>query len=57
MEQIVSKIKEMPDITLQELIEAFDLPFTESALCRRLINLGLRFKKRHSIQMGENAKM
>jgi transposase len=57
MGSVISKIKEMPDMTLLELIEEFDLPFTESALCRRLIKRGLTFKKRHSIQMEENVKM
>ena len=57
MEQVVVKVKEMPDMTLVELIEEFNLPISESALCRRLIRLGLSLKKRRSIQMGENAKM
>ena len=57
MNLVVSKIKEVPDITLLELIEAFDLPFSESALSRRITRLGLTYKKRHSIQMDENAKM
>jgi len=47
----------VPDMTLLELIEEFNLPFTESTLCRRLIKRGLTFKKRHSTQMGENEKM
>jgi len=57
MEQVVLKVEQMPDMTLLELIEEFDLPFTESALCRRLIKRGLTFKKRHSTQTGENEKM
>jgi transposase len=48
MEDVVLKIKEMPDITLLELIDEFDLPLSQSALCRRLIKLGLTLKKRHS---------
>jgi transposase len=36
MEKIVAKIKEVPDMTLLELIEEFNLPISESALCRRL---------------------
>jgi transposase len=47
MEKVVLKIKEMPDMTLLELINEFDLPLSQSALCRRLIKLGLTFKKRH----------
>ena len=57
MNRIVSKIKEVPDMTLLEIIEEFNLPFSESALSRRLTKLGLTFKKRHSILMDENAKM
>ena len=45
MDKIVSKIKEQPDMTLLELIDEFDLPISESALCRRLIKLGLTYKK------------
>jgi len=44
--------KEAPDMTLLELIEEFDLPFSESALSRRLTRLGLTYKKRHSILNG-----
>ena len=57
MDDVVSKIKEVPDITLLELIDEFDLPISESALCRRLIKLGLPFKKRHSIQTDKNERM
>ena len=57
MNQVVSKIKEVPDMTLLELIKEFNLPFSESALSKRLTRLGLTYKKRHSIQADENAKM
>jgi transposase len=57
MNQVVLRVEEVPDMTLLELIEEFDLPFTESALCRRLIKRGLTFKKRRSTQMEENEKM
>ena len=57
MGKVVLKIKETPDITLLELIDEFDLPFSESALCKRLIKVGLTFKKRHSILTDENVKM
>ena len=57
MNQVVSKIKEKNDITLLELIEEFKLPFTESALSRRLTKLGLTFKKRQCIRTGKNEKM
>jgi len=57
MEQVVSKIKEIPDTTLQELIDEFDLGISQSALCKRLIRLGLTFKKRRFIPTVENEKM
>jgi transposase len=50
MDQVVSKIKETPDITLLELIDEFGLPISASALCRRLIKLGYSFKKRRLIR-------
>jgi len=55
MDAIVVKIQEEPDITLLELIDEFDLPISESALCRRLIKIEMRYKKRHSIQTAGNA--
>ncbi|MDR2700635.1 MAG: helix-turn-helix domain-containing protein [Nitrososphaerota archaeon] len=39
MNKVVTKIKQQPDITLQELIEEFKLPISQSALCRRLRKL------------------
>jgi len=57
MGKIVSKIEETSDVTLFELIEEFDLPFSESALCRRLIKLGYSFKKRQLFQHNKNAQM
>ena len=63
MKRVVSKIKEMPDITLLELIDEFGLQISESALCRRLIRLGYSFKKRQlilqsktALMLGKNAK-
>ena len=57
MDQVLEKIKEQPDITLQELIDEFNLPFSQSALSKRLRKLGLTFKKRHFMQMDKNEKM
>ena len=57
MDRIVSKIKEQPDMTLLELIDEFCLPISESALCRRLIKLGLTYKKKLYIRSNSNAKM
>ena len=57
MNQVIAKVKEAPDMTLLELIEEFNLPFTESALHKRLKKAGLTYKKRHYTLTGENAKM
>jgi len=57
MDKVVMKIQEQPDMTLQELIDEFNLGISQAALCKRLIKLGLSFKKRHSIQTDKNEKM
>ena len=54
MEKIILKIQECPDMTLQELIDEFDLGISQAALCKRLIKVGMSFKKRHSTQMDKN---
>jgi len=56
MGKVVEKIYEQPDITLQELIDEFNLAISHFALCRRLRKLGLTFKKRHSIQTNKTPK-
>jgi transposase len=57
MNQVAQKVKEVPDMTLLELIDEFNLPFSESALSRRLTRLGFTYKKRHFIQTDEREKM
>lgn len=57
MNQVVLRIREVPDMTLSELIDEFNLPFSESALCRRLISRGLVYKKRHFIRTDKNVRM
>ena len=57
MDKIIAKIKEVPDMTIVELIKEFELCISESALCRRLIKCGLTYKKRHSIQSPKSVKM
>jgi len=57
MDQIVSKIREKPDITLLELIDEFDLLISESTLCRRLIKIGLTYKKKLCTRSSNNGKM
>lgn len=57
LDKIVAKIQEQPDMTLEELIEEFDLKISASALCRKLLKLNLTFKKRHYLQKSKNEKM
>ena len=57
MDKIVAKIKEQPDITLEELIEEFGLKISISALCRKLQKLNLNFKKRHYSQRNSRGMM
>jgi transposase len=46
---VIDKIKEQPDITLNELIELFELKISESGLSKKLKKLGFSFKKRQLI--------
>jgi transposase len=54
MQKIVGEIDKNSDITLSELIDLFELIISESALCKRLVKLGLTFKKRRSIPTAKN---
>jgi len=45
MEEIRAKIREQPDITLEELVEVFELKISISALSRKLTKADLTFKK------------
>jgi transposase len=56
MDKIVARIKEQSDITLEELVEEFNLKISISALCRKLQKLNLNFKKRHYSQKSSNEK-
>jgi transposase len=56
LEEIVAKIKEQPDITLEELVEHFELNISISALSRKLKKLDLTFKKRHFFQKSNSAR-
>ena len=57
MDKIIVRIKEQPDVTLEELVEEFNLNISISALCRKLKKLDLNFKKRHYSQKNSNEKM
>jgi transposase len=57
MNRVILKIQEIPDMTLRELIEEFDLGISEAALCKRLIKRRMSLKKRHSIQTDKSVKM
>lgn len=56
VEQIKQKIKKVPDITLQELIDELNLPIKASALCEFIVHkLKLTRKKRRYTQPKEIA--
>jgi putative transposase len=55
LKEITSKIREQPDITLEELIDHFELDISVSALSRKLTKLNLTFKKRHCFQKSNSA--
>lgn len=57
MTNVAIKIKEMPDITLNDLIDEFELGISEAALCKRLCKLGYTLKKRLSIQLHSKDQM
>lgn len=56
MDEIIRRIEEQPDITLNELIEAFLLRISESALSKRLKKAGLTYKKRLFTQRSKSAR-
>lgn len=56
MVNIIAKIKEQSDITLEELVEEFDLKISISALSRKLKKANLNFKKRHYSQKNNSEK-
>ena len=57
MNEVELKIKEIPDITLKDLIYECELKISESALCRRLKKLGYRLKKKHFIRLHSKEQM
>jgi len=57
LEEIEAKIAEQPDITLDELVEYFELNISISALCRKLIKKDLTFKKRRCLPQSSSARM
>ena len=57
MDKIIAKIKDQSDITLEELVNEFDLKISISALSRKLKNANFNFKKRHCTQRNSNAMM
>jgi len=56
MNKIADRIREQPDMTLEELKEEFRLNISISALCRKLIKKNLTFKKRHCSQRNNSAR-
>jgi len=57
LDQIIAKIKVQSDITLEELVEEFNLEISISALSRKLRKLNLNFKKRRCTRKNNNAMM
>jgi len=57
MNKITAQIREKPDITLEELIKKFSLGISVSALCRKLNNLELTYKKRRCFQKTKSVRM
>ncbi|MFP3154221.1 hypothetical protein LQZ18_07295 [Lachnospiraceae bacterium ZAX-1] len=45
MKNVLTEIEKVPDSTLRELIDKFQLPISESALSRKLKKLGLTYKR------------
>ena len=56
-EEIYKKVKETPDITLEDLIEELDINLTVSGLSRHMAKMGLTLKKRLSMLMEKDEKM
>ena len=56
MSKIMDKIREQPDMTLDELKEEFDLSISISALCRKLLKKKLSFKKRRCLPQSKDAR-
>lgn len=56
-EIIFKEIENVPDITLNELIEKFELKITEGGLSKYLKKQGLTYKKRQHIQPNKTEKM
>jgi transposase len=54
MEKILTKIEQQHDITINGLIDEFNLQVSEAALSKRLKKAGLTYKKRLSIQKTKN---
>lgn len=57
LEKIKVKIREQPDITLEEIIEQFHINISVSALSRKLIKQDLSFKKRRCFVKSNSAPM
>lgn len=53
-DNIKATIAEIPDITLDELIEKLSLPLNRSGLSKKIRKMGISFKKRHSFHLHKN---
>jgi transposase len=57
LKKITEKIREQPDLTLEETIKTFHINISASALSRKLIKIDLSFKKRRYMQKNNFALM
>jgi len=57
LKKIREKIREQPDITLEEIVEQFRINISVSALSRKLLNQDLSFKKRRYFVKNSSAPM
>jgi len=57
LKKITEKIRQQPDLTLEEIIKIFHINISVSALSRKLIKLDLSFKKRRYMQKSNFAPM
>jgi transposase len=56
MQKVIEKQKEVPDMTINELIAEFGLDITESGMSKKLKKSGITFKKRQPIQRIRNVQ-
>jgi transposase len=56
MEKAIAKLKEIADMTINELTGEFEFDITESGMSKKLKKQGITFKKRTYTQRSRNVK-